>query len=83
MNCKTSIILHQKTLLLLQSKVFDRKGRFHALGCWNHQHKRVHTKPWAVEAGIVASKHINLTCKIVKVVYMFNHSKKTGRLYWE
>jgi len=54
-----SIILHQKTLLLLQSKVFDSKGRFHALGCWNHQHKCVHTKPWALEAGTIASKHMS------------------------
>lgn len=51
-----SIILCQKMLLILQSKVFNSKGRFHALGCWNHQHKRVHTKPRALEAGTVASK---------------------------
>ncbi|XP_064492584.1 cyclin N-terminal domain-containing protein 1 isoform X2 [Pseudopipra pipra] len=33
------------------SQVFDSEGRFHALGCWNHQHRHVHPEPWALGAG--------------------------------
>ncbi|XP_071674106.1 cyclin N-terminal domain-containing protein 1 isoform X3 [Patagioenas fasciata] len=37
-------------------QVFDSKGRFNALGCWNHQHECVCTPPWALEAGCGAFK---------------------------
>ncbi|XP_027564358.1 cyclin N-terminal domain-containing protein 1 isoform X3 [Neopelma chrysocephalum] len=36
------------------SQVFDSEGRFHALGCWNHQHRHVHPEPWALGAGFGA-----------------------------
>lgn len=44
--------------MLLQSKVFDSEGRFYALGCRNHQHKHVRTKPWPLEAGRVTSEGV-------------------------
>lgn len=45
----------------MQSQVFGGKGRFHALGSWNHQHKRFRTKSRALEAGTVVSKQISST----------------------
>lgn len=45
----------------MQSQVFGSKGRFHALGSWNHQHKRFRTKSRALEAGTVISKQISST----------------------
>ncbi|XP_032567015.1 cyclin N-terminal domain-containing protein 1 isoform X2 [Chiroxiphia lanceolata] len=45
------IAIENSTPSKLQSQVFDSEGRFHALGCWNHQHRHVHPEPWALGAG--------------------------------
>ncbi|XP_027564359.1 cyclin N-terminal domain-containing protein 1 isoform X4 [Neopelma chrysocephalum] len=48
------ITIENSTPSKLQSQVFDSEGRFHALGCWNHQHRHVHPEPWALGAGFGA-----------------------------
>ncbi|XP_017689682.1 PREDICTED: cyclin N-terminal domain-containing protein 1 isoform X2 [Lepidothrix coronata] len=45
------IAIENSTPSELQSQVLDSEGRFHALGCWNHQHRHVHPEPWALGAG--------------------------------
>ncbi|XP_064492585.1 cyclin N-terminal domain-containing protein 1 isoform X3 [Pseudopipra pipra] len=50
-NTLLKIAIENSTPSKLQSQVFDSEGRFHALGCWNHQHRHVHPEPWALGAG--------------------------------
>ncbi|XP_050183695.1 cyclin N-terminal domain-containing protein 1 isoform X2 [Myiozetetes cayanensis] len=45
------IAIENSTPNKLQGQVSDSEGRFHALGCWNHQHRRVHPEPWALGSG--------------------------------
>ncbi|XP_027751777.1 cyclin N-terminal domain-containing protein 1 isoform X2 [Empidonax traillii] len=45
------IAIENSTPNKLQGQVSDSEGRFHALGCWNHQHGRVHPEPWALGSG--------------------------------
>lgn len=58
-----SSLLHLNTHFLLQSQVFNSEGRFHAVGCWSHQRRRVYPEPQALGAGTVTAGSAGTQCQ--------------------